>query len=442
MKKDGSIELCMQRLTDAQRDIHQYIAAALAVYPCDVDDVVQDTNYAIIARAEEYQPERPFLPWAILFARNQILAYLKKKKREKLVFDDELLNLYEKSVFAADSEPMSLSQQMSYLPACLEKLPERQRQLVNRHYLHGHTLVQIAREERKPESTLQMALFRARKALADCITRLCKIENEPGKEEAPSAFDILLARFVASREPSLAEDLFGQLRGNFLGMRAYAEQMDVDYLLQEWAGTLNARQSIGLRFGRRRGWRQFVASRLGKGIIAAACLVLLFAVAKSLMLRRNVRAVMPVAALQEAPAAASIPRVEPVVARQEAPAADSVSNAVPIVPPCKKTAAVAPVVVASEKTVPMKGAEMQKKRIAIAATAAAIAVTAVPAVKAAGASVSATSSATFLDTRLPAAVTSEKTFLDARFPVKVLSNGRQTRKINTATPLGTVIMLI
>src|SRR5581483_4583915 len=53
-------------------------------------DVLQETNAALLEKADEYDPARPFVAWAVGFARMQVMAWRKRLTRDRLVFDDEL----------------------------------------------------------------------------------------------------------------------------------------------------------------------------------------------------------------------------------------------------------------------------------------------------------------------------------------------------------------
>jgi len=55
----------------------------------DVEDVLQETNLAILRKAAEYDPSRPFMPWALQFAQLQCLKWRTLRSRDRLVFDGE-----------------------------------------------------------------------------------------------------------------------------------------------------------------------------------------------------------------------------------------------------------------------------------------------------------------------------------------------------------------
>src|SRR4051812_46768559 len=86
-----------QRLSHVVREIAG-CQSALYAYVCSLlgtsagaADVVQEANVVLWETAREYDPARPFLPWAYRIAYFQVLAHRKRRSRDKLLFDDELL---------------------------------------------------------------------------------------------------------------------------------------------------------------------------------------------------------------------------------------------------------------------------------------------------------------------------------------------------------------
>jgi RNA polymerase sigma-70 factor (ECF subfamily) len=57
------------------------------------------------------------------------------------------------------------------LRGCLEKLPEDQRNLVQRRYEPGASVQGIAEEDGKSEGAISQALYRIRAALQQCVEK-------------------------------------------------------------------------------------------------------------------------------------------------------------------------------------------------------------------------------------------------------------------------------
>ena len=240
---DNPSEAVLQKLTNVQQDLLHYVSAALVARPDDVWDVVQETNVAIISHLKDYQPDRPFLPWALGIARNKVLDYRRKQWRDKLVFDETLLDAYAQAAVAAASDEESYARRVQHLMACIDKLSPPQRDLIKRHYLEGLPLVKIANEQKKGESAVRMTVLRIRQAIADCMRRLCRLEARDGGEGSqppPSPLDALMSRVIDRRDRKAAAALLDALHADTSAVAAYRDQMEVHLMLTE-QGNLHPR---------------------------------------------------------------------------------------------------------------------------------------------------------------------------------------------------------
>jgi RNA polymerase sigma-70 factor, ECF subfamily len=155
----------VQLLTNHQRDLYAYINTLL-VGQAAAYDVLQDTNLDLWVRLDDYDFQRPFLPWGYAFAYQRVLAFRQKQRRNRLVFNDELIQLisdtYMKSATDAD-------QRVSALQTCLERLPPRQRQLIRDRYATTMSVNALARSMGCSANQISARLYRIRRALAKCV---------------------------------------------------------------------------------------------------------------------------------------------------------------------------------------------------------------------------------------------------------------------------------
>lgn len=163
--REGRTNEFMQLLTGVQSRLYAYICTMIGD-SAGAQDVLQETNVVLWDKAGEYDPDRPFLPWAYRVAFLQILAYRKRCTRNRLVFDEELLSEMTEEFLGGDEDHATL---LEALGACLEKLPEFRRELIDLRYRHGESVEQIARKLRKAPNVVSASLYRVRKALLSCI---------------------------------------------------------------------------------------------------------------------------------------------------------------------------------------------------------------------------------------------------------------------------------
>ena len=160
-----SLKLFVERLTEAQSALYGCIHAMMAGAPA-VADVLQETNRVLWKKAVEYDPARPFLPWAYRVAHFEVLAHRKRQSRDRLVFDEELMGLV-----ADEYAQQSSSGALNALELCLQKLPVAQRELVESRYARGEAVADIAARDGKAANAVSALLYRIRGLLAECIEK-------------------------------------------------------------------------------------------------------------------------------------------------------------------------------------------------------------------------------------------------------------------------------
>ncbi len=155
----------VQRLTACQSALYAFIVSIMGGVE-QANDVLQETNLKLCKRAAEYDVDQPFLRWAYVFARFEVMAWRKRQSRSRLVLDDELVAL----VAAHHEESAeSAEHQLAALEQCVEKLPLNLRELVRSRYGSGEAVQDIAARLSRPENAVAALLYRIRKGLAECI---------------------------------------------------------------------------------------------------------------------------------------------------------------------------------------------------------------------------------------------------------------------------------
>ena len=134
----------------------------------DRDDVLQEIAVAAIESFDAYDPDRPFVPWVMGVARNQIGLYLRQRRRDRLVFDEVTVSC----LAAAFSEVSSREcHQMDALSECLQLLERRARDLCQLRYHDDLKPARIAEKLGMAPNAVAKALQRIREQLRECINR-------------------------------------------------------------------------------------------------------------------------------------------------------------------------------------------------------------------------------------------------------------------------------
>lgn len=142
-------------------------AFSLVPNASDVDDIIQEALKALWEKFDEYDPDRPFLPWANRFVYRQVQIHRRSTAiRNKYVFSDETFEAL------AGEAPVSIDRDRamsSALEKCLLKLSEKQRELIERRYDSQGTLQEFARETGQNANAVYKSLQRIRESLHQCI---------------------------------------------------------------------------------------------------------------------------------------------------------------------------------------------------------------------------------------------------------------------------------
>lgn len=154
-------EQFISQFTRNERRIRYYIASLVA-NKSDVDDIMQEASSLLWKKFDEYDPERPFLPWAMRFAYNAVRSYRQKLGTRRKYFSDELI---EELVATHEKEMDRLEQERSLLPQALKKLTEKERLLIEHRYSHGGTIQELATKLGEKPDALYKRLQRIREKL-------------------------------------------------------------------------------------------------------------------------------------------------------------------------------------------------------------------------------------------------------------------------------------
>jgi RNA polymerase sigma-70 factor (ECF subfamily) len=173
-EESNEIEIIRQ-ITASQRRLYGYILT-LIPNPQAAEEILQQTNVVIWEKSREIENVNNFVAWASKIAYFQTLAYLKRIKRNRLHFDDELIGRIATTVSQRQS---LLDDRVEALRGCLRKLSDKDRDLIQRRYETGSSLERISDAVDRTRSAIKQALYRIRGALMQCIDRTLATEEMP-----------------------------------------------------------------------------------------------------------------------------------------------------------------------------------------------------------------------------------------------------------------------
>ncbi len=174
---DGHIDETTRQVTRlwtlAQPKVSAFVTAVVRDFK-DRDDLMQDIAVAVFESFDRYDPERPFVQWAMGVARNQFKVYLRQRKRHLAVFDPETIEVLET---AFSEMPAAASRELDFLQDCLKSLDGRGRELCELRYQDGLKPAAISETLKLPGTAVRKALQRIREQLRACVERKAAAEG-------------------------------------------------------------------------------------------------------------------------------------------------------------------------------------------------------------------------------------------------------------------------
>ena len=162
-------EELVRLLTEAQGPVYGYL---LTLIPdrSRARDLLQETNITLWKKAATFEEGTNFNAWACKIAYFHVLSFRRKMAREKLVFDDDILD------YLAERNDDRLIQDFTKdrnaaLKACMQKLSDKQRKLVEERYKPGASVQRIAADQGRTVGAISQTLYRIRHNLMQCIEK-------------------------------------------------------------------------------------------------------------------------------------------------------------------------------------------------------------------------------------------------------------------------------
>jgi RNA polymerase sigma-70 factor, ECF subfamily len=158
----------VRRFVRCQQDLYSYILT-LAPNTADAQDILQETAVALWAKADEYNQDEPFMPWAARFAWFQVRKfrmYQARRHRHVIVLSDAAV-----AALAADRAYFdeSVAGRGQVLQQCVEKLLADDRLLLRQRYDLKISIREVAQQRGVEPGLLYKRLGRIRQTLLSCI---------------------------------------------------------------------------------------------------------------------------------------------------------------------------------------------------------------------------------------------------------------------------------
>jgi len=166
-----------QQLTLIQRKLYSYILT-LVPNRAEAEDILQETNLVLCRKAGEYDTDGNFQGWAFRISRFQVMAYLKKRKRDNLLISGDIVERLVDEV----EDLTHFDRMRRALAYCLENLTGKSREVARLRFEGNLSLADISETLGRPMGTISATLFRIRHTLTLCVRQ--KVVEDEAAESA------------------------------------------------------------------------------------------------------------------------------------------------------------------------------------------------------------------------------------------------------------------
>jgi len=160
-RNEAFVELFAQH----QRSLYGFIYT-LVPNRADAEDVLSETSLELWRKFSEFELGSDFRAWACQIARYKTLNFLKRRRRSRVLFDDDLVaklaevRTARAAVYAAAQDALA---------DCIGKLSESDQNLIRLCYGEKRSIKEAARALGRPVESVYTSLSRIRRILLDCI---------------------------------------------------------------------------------------------------------------------------------------------------------------------------------------------------------------------------------------------------------------------------------
>jgi RNA polymerase sigma-70 factor (ECF subfamily) len=159
-----------------ERPLAAYVMT-MVPHPQDADDILQEAKVVMWRNFAKFETGTNFGAWARKVAFHQVLAYRKRKHRDRLDFSEDFLRAVGEE---AESSASRLEERERALHDCIAKLPAEHGEVLRLRYQEALSLDDMAARLGRTVCALYRQLSRVRQVLHECVSKtLSRPENEP-----------------------------------------------------------------------------------------------------------------------------------------------------------------------------------------------------------------------------------------------------------------------
>lgn len=170
MKNETDDHILARQLIENRDRLLAYLISVVGDWDT-AEEIFQEVSLVILKKAEQGLHVRHFKAWSREVARRTVLNYWKKKKKDPILVEPDVIDRIDHAYTARD-EDEAHGDLLRKLRWCLEQLPSFARKLVDLRYEKNLSMKGMASELDRTPGSVQVALSRTRMVLADCMDKV------------------------------------------------------------------------------------------------------------------------------------------------------------------------------------------------------------------------------------------------------------------------------
>lgn len=138
------------------------------------EDMFQNLLLKALNGNTEFPNSRSLVSWSVVTIRRACIDQLRKRKRELMVLDEDVLDLLDQQV--VETRKASESSRTEALESCLASLPKKTSQVLKLRYYYGHNCQEVADKTGMSLDAIYKMISRIHHKLKQCIE--VKLESQ------------------------------------------------------------------------------------------------------------------------------------------------------------------------------------------------------------------------------------------------------------------------
>ncbi len=166
MHDSQDTEAFIRLLSEHERGLYLYVMT-MTPLASDADDILQEAKVVMWRHFGDFKQGTNFGAWARKVAFFQVLAYRKRKQRDRLCFSDKFVDLVAEEM---EDQEEHLESRYKTLASCVAKLDPEHQRIVSLRYEGGESIESIAEAVGRTSGAVYRVLSRIRRALHSCVS--------------------------------------------------------------------------------------------------------------------------------------------------------------------------------------------------------------------------------------------------------------------------------